>query len=231
MSLVRQPLHAPLLVGIPTLADQRLTQGALAFGLLMPAFSGGNLIGYLLAGSLPRIAGRARPILIAALFAAFGTVIGSLGFIASTWVDFGPLFGLGVGNGYVAILLYTWVQTRTPRAMPGRMMSILMLAGTDRGTDRGRNERSVNLWGSRACRALLQQGNRPCRGRWQAPTIEGTAWPRTRASQLRGRDHGGPRARSRPHTGAHAHGHDASADRASARAARPGIRSDLRARP
>ena len=44
----------PLLVGIPVLADQRLPEGAVAFGMLMSAYSGGNLAGYLLAGSLPR---------------------------------------------------------------------------------------------------------------------------------------------------------------------------------
>ena len=46
-------LIGPLLVGIPVLADQRLPEGAVAFGLLMSAYSGGNLIGFLMAGSLP----------------------------------------------------------------------------------------------------------------------------------------------------------------------------------
>ena len=32
----------PILVGIPVLADQRLVEGAMAFGLLMSAFAGGN---------------------------------------------------------------------------------------------------------------------------------------------------------------------------------------------
>ncbi len=42
-------LIGPLLVGIPVLADQRLPEGAVAFGLLMSAYAGGNLVGYLLA--------------------------------------------------------------------------------------------------------------------------------------------------------------------------------------
>ena len=50
-------LIGPLLVGIPVLADQRLPEGAVAFGLLMSAYAGGNLVGYLLAGSLPRPSG------------------------------------------------------------------------------------------------------------------------------------------------------------------------------
>jgi MFS family permease len=123
-------LIGPIMVGIPVLADQRLPEGATAFGLLTSAFAGGNLLGYLLAGSLPRPGGaRLRAIMIA-LFAGFGIVIGSLGFITSTWVDFGLLFLLALGNGFIAILLMTWMQTRTPKEMLGRMMALLMLSST-----------------------------------------------------------------------------------------------------
>jgi len=64
------------------------------------------------------------------VYAAFGFVIGSLGFIPYTWIDFGLLLLLGLGNGYAAILLITWIQTRTPKEMLGRMMALLMLAST-----------------------------------------------------------------------------------------------------
>jgi hypothetical protein len=37
---------------------------------------------------------------------------------------------LGLGNGYIAIILFTWMQTRTPREMLGRMMSLLMFSNT-----------------------------------------------------------------------------------------------------
>jgi hypothetical protein len=36
---------------------------------------------------------------------------------------------LGAGNGYIAILMFTWMQTNTPKDMLGRMMSMVMLAG------------------------------------------------------------------------------------------------------
>ena len=130
LAAVNLLLIGPLLVGIPVLADQRLPQGALAFGLLMSAYSGGNLVGFVLAGSLPRIGGAAMRVLLIGLLAAFGLVVGALGFLGSTWIDFGLLLVLGVGNGYAAILLFTWVQARTPKAMLGRMMSILMLTNT-----------------------------------------------------------------------------------------------------
>jgi len=123
-------LIGPIMVGIPVLASERLPEGATAFGLLMSAFAGGNFFGYLFAGSLPRPdASRMRWIVIL-LFAWFGVVIGSLGFIPYTWVDFGLLLLLGLGNGYSAVLSITWIQTRTPKEMLGRMMALLMLSST-----------------------------------------------------------------------------------------------------
>jgi MFS family permease len=120
----------PILVGIPVLANQRLPEGAAAFGLLLSACAGGNLVGYLIAGSLPRPGGMALRMIMIALLAAIGLVVGSLSYIPSTWVDFILLLLLGLGNGYLTILLFTWMQTRTPKEMLGRMMSILMFSGT-----------------------------------------------------------------------------------------------------
>jgi len=37
---------------------------------------------------------------------------------------------LGLGNGYIAIILFTWMQTRTPKDMLGRMMGLLMFSNT-----------------------------------------------------------------------------------------------------
>ncbi len=118
----------PILVGIPVLADQRLAEGAVAFGLLMSGFAGGNLGGFLLAGALPRPTGRTMRLFLIALLAAFGIVMGIMGFINLTWVDFGLMLLLGLGNGYVTIILFTSIQTRAPKTMLGRIMSFLMLS-------------------------------------------------------------------------------------------------------
>lgn len=120
----------PILVGIPVLANQRLPEGAVAFGLLMSAFSGGNLAGYLLAGALPRPSGNTMRVFLIALLVVFGMVLGSFGFIRSTWLDFALMLLLGLGNGYISITLFTWMQLRTPKAMLGRMMSMMMLSNT-----------------------------------------------------------------------------------------------------
>jgi MFS family permease len=123
-------LMGPLMVGIPVLADQRLPEGAVAFGLLMSAFAGGNLISYVIAGSLPRPAAAYMNAIMITLIGAFGLVVGLLGFIAYTWVDFALLFLIGLGNGYIAIILFTWIQTRTPKDMLGRMMSLITFSST-----------------------------------------------------------------------------------------------------
>jgi MFS family permease len=118
----------PLLVGIPVLAAQRLPEGAVAFGLLTSAYAGGNLVGYLLAGSLPRPTGKGLTIFVVGLVCAFGLVLVALGWVSITWIDFALMLLIGVGNGYIAILMFTWIQQRTPKEMLGRMMSMLLLS-------------------------------------------------------------------------------------------------------
>ncbi|MEV6683395.1 hypothetical protein AB0N09_42075, partial [Streptomyces erythrochromogenes] len=50
--------------------------------------------------------------------------------VGTLWLDFTLLAILGLGNGFLAILLITWMQTRVPGEMTGRLMSLLMLAGS-----------------------------------------------------------------------------------------------------
>jgi MFS family permease len=123
-------LIGPIMVGIPLLADQRLPEGATAFGLLMSAFAGGSLLGYILAGVLPRPDSTKLRLLLVAVLAGFGIVIGSFGFITSTWVDVALLLFLSMCNGFNVVLLMTWMQTRTPKDMLGRIMALLMFAST-----------------------------------------------------------------------------------------------------
>ena len=118
----------PILVSVPVLADQRLAGGAVAFGLLMSGFAGGNLGGLLLAGALPRPTGRTMRILLIGLLTVFGITTVALGFVSLTWIDFGLMLLLGLGNGYFTLILFTWIQIRTPKTMMGRIMSLLTLS-------------------------------------------------------------------------------------------------------
>ena len=54
--------------------------------------------------------------------------MGLLGWVTSTGPAFWMMLGLGIGNGYISIMMFTQVQTRTPREMLGRMMSMIMLS-------------------------------------------------------------------------------------------------------
>jgi MFS family permease len=128
MAAVNFLFTGPLLVGIPVLAAQRLPEGAQAFGFLMAAYAGGNLGGYILAGALPKPTGRGLSVFVVALLVAFGAVLTVFGWITLTWVDFALMLTLGLGNGYIGIVMFTWIQQRTPREMLGRVMSMVMLA-------------------------------------------------------------------------------------------------------
>jgi MFS family permease len=129
MIMINFLFTGPLLVGIPVLADQRLAEGAAAFGLLMSAFAGGNLLGYVLGGALPRPSGRMLRVIILTVTAGFGLFLVAFGWIESTWVDFVLILVLGAGNGYIGLVLFTWIQQSTPRDMLGRVMSMSSLAG------------------------------------------------------------------------------------------------------
>ena len=94
----------------------------------MSGFSGGNLAGYIVAGALPRPDGTALRAILVALLAGFALVLAVMGTTASTWVDFALLGLLGIGNGYVTIVLVSSLQERTPRHMLGRVMGLMMLS-------------------------------------------------------------------------------------------------------
>ncbi len=118
----------PLLVGIPLIAHQRLPEGAMAFGVLMGAFAIGNLTGYLVAGTAGHPSSATMRAIVLGVLAGFGAAIASFGVATHLWLDATLLAGLGVGNGYLAISLFTWIQARAPQDMLGRTMSLVTFA-------------------------------------------------------------------------------------------------------
>ncbi len=121
-------VNGPILVGIPVLADTRFPEGAAAFGILMSAYGGGNLLGTILAGVLPRPTTKSMGSLMLVIISVLGVGVVLLGLTSST--PFAVVVGLvmGTANGYVSILFITWLQSRTPQSMLGRLMSLLMFA-------------------------------------------------------------------------------------------------------
>jgi len=119
----------PFEVGIPVMADTRLSEGAAAYGIIMSAFGGGALIGIILAGVLPR----PKPARFGAVLLILTAYLG-LGLILlplSSSIAIVALIGLSIGvtNGYVNISLITWLQKHIPDVLMGRIMSLMMFAG------------------------------------------------------------------------------------------------------
>jgi hypothetical protein len=66
--------------------------------------------------------------LMVIMFAFFGIGIAVMSWISATWLATANLFVLGILNGYISILLITGLQRSTPKALLGRLMSMILLA-------------------------------------------------------------------------------------------------------
>lgn len=121
-------LSGALTVGIPVLAQTRFPQGAAAYGFILSAYAVGNLAGYIGAGSAPRPAAHVFTLAVVGLFVMFGAVVGAMAFITSTWLAVALMAVLGIGNGYIAVIVISSLQRMTPEAMLGRVMGLLVLA-------------------------------------------------------------------------------------------------------
>ncbi len=118
----------PLLVGIPVLAARRLSQGAEGYGIVMSTFGGSSLLGIVAGGLLPRPPARLMGALLLALCALFSAAMMLLGLAHTVFAMAVPAFAMGAASGYLVVFFYAWVQGRTPAAMMGRMMSLVLFA-------------------------------------------------------------------------------------------------------
>jgi MFS family permease len=118
----------PVLVGIPFLANTRFPEGAAAYGLIISGYAGGNLLGIILCGALPKLKQQLLKVFLVVMFLLFGLGTASLGWIGSSWLAFTVMLVMGVLNGYLSITLITGLQRNTPREMLGRIMSMVVLA-------------------------------------------------------------------------------------------------------
>ena len=118
----------PLLVGIPQLVRERLGEGAGAFGVVMSAFGAGSLAGLALGGTLPKPPPRVTGNLLLAVCAVFGAGLAILGFAHTLVGALLPALLMGLAVGYLMVSFFSWIQTRTPQRMMGRMMSLIIFA-------------------------------------------------------------------------------------------------------
>ncbi len=120
-------IEGPVIVGIPVLADTYLSEGALALGVITAGFAGGSILGAVLAGAIPAPRRGLGPIFVT-LFGLSGILLMPFGVLRAMWVAAGVAFFVGIIGAYVDVLLLTWLQRRTPRAMMGRVMSFMSIA-------------------------------------------------------------------------------------------------------
>jgi MFS family permease len=115
----------PISVGLAWLASHRFEGGSIAFGAMFAGFAGGALIGAILGGSLP--AARRQGVLVLSIAGALGLGLASIGLAPSAAVATLILAVMGLGVGYINVVVIAWLQARVDPAMIGRVMSLLML--------------------------------------------------------------------------------------------------------
>src|SRR5436190_10464646 len=93
---------------------------AAALGIIMSAFGGGGLLGMVLAGVLPKLQARYNISMILVVISSLGITWALLGLVTSTLLAAPLALAMGTADGYIEIVLITWVQKRTPPQMQGR---------------------------------------------------------------------------------------------------------------
>lgn len=118
--------NGPILVGLAWLADMRFDDGPVGLGVMLTAFGGGALLGTIAAGSLPRP--RNMGLVLVVEQGALGIGLALIGLLPGTLTAAGVLGLIGLGSGYINVLVLSWLHARAEPAMLGRLMSLVMLA-------------------------------------------------------------------------------------------------------
>jgi len=115
----------PLYVGGATLAESRLG-GPGAFATLVAFAGAGSLAGAAAAGSFGGL--RRRGLLVLALTAALGVIVGSIAFVPNLPVAAALALGIGGTAGFLGVVNISWLQERSEPHLTGRVMSLAMFA-------------------------------------------------------------------------------------------------------
>ncbi|GAA1934537.1 MFS transporter [Kitasatospora viridis] len=113
-------------VALPTLATHGFGAGAIGFGSLLAAFTGGALVGGLVVGGLTGLPSRGRTAMTSGL--VMGVAVGLVPFTGL----FGALAMLavaGVASTVTNVLVVTGVQRNTPPALLARVMAAITFCG------------------------------------------------------------------------------------------------------
>ena len=121
-------INGVIAVGLPVLADGRFEDGAVAFGLMLSGIGAGSLIGTAFAALMPSPPKGHLGTVILLVTSVMAVGIMLLSWAPTSTFATAITTSMGLASGYVNITFITWLQRRTPEAMLGRMMSVLMFA-------------------------------------------------------------------------------------------------------
>ncbi len=119
-------INGPIAVGLPWLANQRFAADAAVFGLMLAGFGLGALTGALVAGSL-RQAPRQGTLLLT-IATSLGIGMAAIGIAGHPLVVLAVLAAMGLGVGYLNVVVLAWLQAHVEPSMIGRMMGLAMFA-------------------------------------------------------------------------------------------------------
>jgi MFS family permease len=121
-------IEGPLLVGVPVLANTRFPEGAAAFGIIMSALGAGMMIGIILAGTLPRLPSRHMGMIWLIIISLTGFGLMLLGFASTMVLAAVDSLIMGMALGFVIIQFTSWIQIYAPKALLGRVMSLMIFS-------------------------------------------------------------------------------------------------------
>ena len=123
MTGVNLCISGPIIVGLAALAKFRFGSPT-AFGVLISAWSGGALLGSIVAGARKQRTHRGWTMIVASGIVALG--IAAIGVLHTELTMAAVLAASGVAGGYNNIVLISWFQQRVEHELMGRVMSVLM---------------------------------------------------------------------------------------------------------
>jgi MFS family permease len=117
-------VSGPLAIGVPWLGE-RMFGGAGAVGVMLAGWSGGALLGAVLASKLDAVERPGRLILF--IGAGVGLSVASVALAGDLpWATV-ALAVMGIGSGILNVFVLSWIQRRVESAVRGRVVSLLVL--------------------------------------------------------------------------------------------------------
>jgi MFS family permease len=127
-ALVNLLILGPVTVGLPLFATQILGGSSSTYGILASFYGAGALTGTVASGLIPRAPARLLGPIILGCDVVIGGLLAGVTSAHSAPPACALLFGMGAVGGYVMTSVFTWVQSRVPRMLIGRVISILMFS-------------------------------------------------------------------------------------------------------